>query len=142
VVAFCAKARLESSARCESGAPIIEFWGTRSTPHRHEIVFASTGSKNKNDPPWNHPLALAGSDIETNPPATNEAVAASGLVFLRTVDQLPPPDVLADIDAELNVRTIEDFLIRDGVAKFADRQKTLLKLLADRRRVLVDCGVY
>ena len=70
----------------------------------------------------------AGSDIQTNPPATNEAVEKSGLTFKRTVDQMPPADVLAEIDAKVDVQKMEDSLMREGVAKFADPQKALLKL--------------
>ena len=58
-----------------------EFWATRPTPLRQEIIFASTGTKKPEDPPWKYVIALAGSDIQTNPPATNEAVEASGLDF-------------------------------------------------------------
>jgi transaldolase len=114
-----------------------QFWATRSTPLRQEIVFASTGTKKPTDPPWKYVIALAGSDIQTNPPATNEAIEASGLVFKRTVDQMPAADVLAEIDAKVDVQKMEDQLMREGVAKFADPQKALLKLLAGKRRSLV-----
>jgi transaldolase len=113
-----------------------QFWAGRPTPLRQEIVFASTGTKKPGDPPWKYVIALAGSDIQTNPPATNDAVAASGLVFTRTVDQLPAADVLAEIDARVDVQKMEDQLMREGVAKFADPQKALLKLLAGKRRSL------
>ena len=56
-----------------------KFWAKRPTPLRQEIIFASTGTKKPDDPPWKYVAALAGSDIQTNPPATNEAVEASGL---------------------------------------------------------------
>jgi transaldolase len=81
-------------------------------------------------------VALAGSDIQTNPPSTNDAVEASGLTFRRTVDELPPPEVLAEIDAKLDMQKLEDQLMREGVAKFADPQKSLLTLLRDKRRSL------
>lgn len=113
-----------------------KFWSTRSTPLRQEIVFASTGTKKPSNPPWKYVIALAGSDIQTNPPATNDAVEASGLTFRRTVDALPPADVLAEIDAKVDMRKLEDQLMREGVAKFADPQKSLLKLLNDKRRSL------
>jgi transaldolase len=113
-----------------------QFWAGRPTPLRQEIVFASTGTKKPGDPPWKYVIALAGSDIQTNPPATNDAVAASGLVFTRTVDQMPAADVLAEIDAKVDVQKMEDQLMREGVAKFADPQKALLKLLAGKRRLL------
>jgi transaldolase len=98
------------------------------------MIFASTGTKKPEDPPWKYVDALAGSDIQTNPPATNEAVEKSGRKFTRKVDQMPPADVLADIDAKVNIQDLETVLMREGVAKFADPQKALLKLLSDRRR--------
>jgi transaldolase len=111
-----------------------QFWAGRRTPLRQEIIFASTGTKKPEVPPWKYVEALAGSDIQTNPPATNDAVEHSGRTFHRTVDQLPPSDVLAEIDAKVDMKKLEDVLMREGVAKFADPQKALLKLLAERRQ--------
>lgn len=109
------------------------FWQGHRTPLRQEIIFASTGTKKPEDAPWKYVEALAGSDIQTNPPATNDTVEKSDCTFHRTVDQLPPAEVLAEIDAKVNVAHMEETLMREGVAKFADPQKALLKLLADRR---------
>ncbi|MEX0641673.1 MAG: transaldolase family protein, partial [Pirellulales bacterium] len=100
-----------------------EFWSARPTPLRQEIVFASTGTKKPEDPPWKYVAALAGSDIQTNPPATNDAVRKSNLTFRRTVDEMPPADVLGEIDAKVDMKQLEDTLMREGVAKFADPQK-------------------
>jgi transaldolase len=113
-----------------------KFWSTRPTALHQEIIFASTGTKKPGDPPWKYVIALAGSDIQTNPPATNEAVQKSGLTFKRTVDEMPPAAALAEIDAKVDVKKMEDQLMREGVAKFADPQKSLLKLLSEKRRSL------
>jgi transaldolase len=113
-----------------------EFWRTRKTRLHQEIIFASTGTKKKEDPPWKYVQALAGSDIQTNPPATNEAVQKSGLTFRRTIDEMPPADVLAEIDAKVDVQKMEDQLMREGETKFADPQKALLKLIGDKRKSL------
>lgn len=110
-----------------------QFWSTKKTPLRQEMIFASTGTKKPEDPPWKYVEALAGSDIQTNPPATNEAVEKSGRTFHRMVDQLPPADVLADIDAKVNIEELEATLMREGVKKFADPQHALLKLIASKR---------
>jgi transaldolase len=110
-----------------------EFWAARPTPLRQEIVFASTGTKRPEDPPWKYVAALAGSDIQTNPPATNEAVRTSNLTFRRTVDEMPPAEVLQEIDAKVDARKLEETLMREGVVKFADPQKSLLKLLREKR---------
>jgi transaldolase len=109
------------------------FWAERPTPLGQEIVFASTGTKKPGDPPWKYVAAFAGADIETNPPATNEAVARSGLTFTRQVDQLPPPEVVAEIDRLVDMEQLETTLMTEGVAKFADPQKKLLALIARKR---------
>ena len=113
-----------------------EFWSTRKTSLHQEIIFASTGTKKKDDPPWKYVAALAGSDIQTNPPATNDAVEKSGITFRRMVDEMPPADVLADIDAKVDVQKMEDQLMREGELKFADPQKALLKLISEKRKSL------
>lgn len=111
-----------------------EFWSTRPTPLRQEIVFASTGTKKKEDPPWKYVIALAGSDIQTNPPAINEAVASSGLEFRRSIDQLPPANVLAEINNKVDMQKLERDLMREGTIKFADPHKALIKLLGRMRQ--------
>jgi transaldolase len=113
-----------------------KFWAEHPTPLKQEIIFASTGTKKPGDPPWKYVAALAGSDIQTNPPATNDAVESSGLTFRRTVDEMPPADVLAEIDAKVNVEHLEETLMSEGVAKFADPQKALLKTLREKRERL------
>ena len=113
-----------------------EFWTARRTPLTQEIIFASTGTKNPQDDPAKYVAALAGSDIETNPPATNEAVEKGERVIRRAVDQMPPVEVLAEIDAKVDVAKLEETLMREGVAKFADPHKELLKLIGQKRAAL------
>jgi transaldolase len=113
-----------------------DFWAGKGLPLQQEMIFASTGTKKKEDAPWKYVAAFAGSDIETNPPATNAAVEASGQTFTRQVDQLPPPAVLAEIDAKVDMPKLERVLMAEGLAKFADPQKSLLKLIADKRAEL------
>jgi transaldolase len=112
------------------------FWAEHPTPLHQEIIFASTGTKKAGDPPWKYVIALAGSDIQTNPPATNAAVAKSELTFQRTVDQMPPREVLTEIDAKVDPAKMEERLMQEGVAKFADPQKALLALIAKKRQEL------
>ena len=50
------------------------------------------------------------------------------------VDKLPPADVLADIDAKVDQEKLEAELMREGVAKFADPFKALLKLLEEKQQ--------
>jgi transaldolase len=113
-----------------------DFWRHHPTPLRQEIVFASTGTKNPHDPPWKYVEAFAGSDIQTNPPATNEAVQKSGRMFTRQVDQLPPDAVLEEIDRIVDMNRLEADLMAEGIAKFAEPQKALLKLIAAKRLAL------
>jgi transaldolase len=112
------------------------FWADKELPLKQEIIFASTGTKKPGDPPWKYVEAFAGSDIETNPPATNEAVEASGRIFSRHVDELPPQAVLDEIERKVDQRKLEDTLMAEGVKKFADPAKALLALIAAKRKAL------
>lgn len=109
------------------------FWSEHRTPLAQEIIFASTGTKKPGDPPWKYVEAFAGSDIQTNPPATNQAVQASGRTFARQVEQLPPANVLQEIDAVVNFPHLHETLMREGLEKFAAPQKALLALIAKKR---------
>lgn len=113
------------------------FWQARSTPLEQEIIFASTGVKRREDPPEKYVAAFAGSDIQTNPPATNDAVERSDVTFTRQVDQLPPEEILREIDAKVDFEHLEETLMQEGVAKFADPHKALLELIGEKRSALV-----
>lgn len=112
------------------------FWKAHPTPLTQEMIFASTGVKKKGDPAWKYVAAMAGSDIQTNPPDTNAAVAASSQTFSRQVDVLPPAEVLAEIDAKVDPAKMEETLMREGVQKFADPQKALLAVIGEKRTQL------
>lgn len=117
-----------------------DFWADKGLPRNQEMIFASTGTKKMADgttpPAWKYVEALAGSDIETNPPQTNDDVQKSGRVFAKQVDKLPPVDVLADIDAKVSMKHLEETLMSEGLAKFADPHKALIKLIGDKRAAL------
>jgi transaldolase len=112
------------------------FWADKKLPLQQEMIFASTGTKKPEDPPWKYVEAFAGSGIETNPPATNDAVQVSGRTFTRQVDRLPPPEVLEEIDRLVDIQKLEDTLMEEGLQKFADPMKALLALIADRRKTV------
>jgi transaldolase len=114
----------------------VEFWKQNKTPLDQEMIFASTGTKKPEDPPWKYVEAFAGSDIETNPPATNEAVEKSGRTITRHVDELPSKAVLDDIDAKVDIKRLEETLMEEGLKKFADPQHALLGLIAKKRGAL------
>ncbi|MCA9229744.1 MAG: transaldolase [Planctomycetales bacterium] len=113
-----------------------EFWRSRPTPLEQEMVFASTGTKNPDDPPWKYVEALAGSDIQTNPPATNEEVEKSGREFTRRVDEMPPAEVIQEIASQVDMQRLEDFLMAEGIKKFADPQQALIALIEEKRGAL------
>jgi transaldolase len=113
-----------------------EFWKDKGLKLQQEIIFASTGTKKKTDPADKYVEALAGSDIQTNPPATNEAVEKLNKKYTRKVDQMPPREVVDEIDRKVDVRKMEDKLMEEGTAKFADPQKALLKQIAEKRASL------
>jgi len=113
-----------------------QFWKDKNLPLQQEIIFASTGTKKPSDPPDKYVEALAGSDIQTNPPATNDAVEKLNKTYTRTVDQMPPKAVLDEIDAKVDQQKMEDKLMEEGAAKFADPHKALLKLIDQKRSQL------
>jgi len=113
-----------------------EFWADKQLPLKQEIIFASTGTKKPEDPPWKYVEAFAGSDIETNPPATNKAVQESGRTITRQVDQMPPPAVVSEIQKLVDMQKLEEVLMDEGLKKFADPQKALLALIAHKRAEL------
>ncbi len=112
------------------------FWANKGLKLQQEMIFASTGTKKPSDPAWKYVEAFAGSDIETNPPATNKAVQDSGRTIKRMIDQLPAPEVLEEIGKKVDMTKLEETLMKEGLAKFADPQKALLKLIAGKRAQL------
>lgn len=112
------------------------FWTEKKLPLAQEMIFASTGTKKPSDPPWKYVEAFAGSDIETNPPATNDAISQSGRSFTKHVDQLPPKAILDEIAQKVDMAKLEAVLMEEGIKKFADPQKALLKLIGEKRKAL------
>lgn len=112
------------------------FWKQMNPPLQQEMIFASTGTKKPEDPKDKYVAAFAGSDIETNPPATNDAVQELGKTYARQVDQMPPDAVLQEIADKVNIKHLEETLMSEGTAKFADPHKQLLALIADKRKEL------
>ena len=113
------------------------WWADKNLRLKQEIVFASTGVKEKGEPADKYVSALAGSDIQTNPPDTNEAIHKMvGKTFSRTVDQLPPKEIVSEIDQKVDFKRLEEVLMSEGTKKFADPHKALLKLIAEKRATL------
>jgi transaldolase len=114
-----------------------QFWSNHPTPLQQEIIFASTGTKNASDIPWKYVAALAGSDIQTNPPETNAAIAASDQRFSRQLDAMPPEIVCQELDHAVRVDHMEATLMEQGVAKFVAPQKLLIATIAEKRATLL-----
>ena len=109
------------------------FWADKNLPLQQEIIFASTGTKMPDDPPDKYVAAFAGSDIETNPPKTNELVEELGNSYSRNVDKMPSDEVMAQIDQHVDMERLEQVLMDEGVRKFADPHKALIQLIAQKR---------
>jgi transaldolase len=107
----------------------LDFWADKSLPLQQEIIFASTGTKNPEDAPWKYVAALAGSDIQTNPPATNLAIAESSETFARQVAVSASEEVQQEIDQHVDFGKMQEVLMEEGVEKFVSPQKSLLDLM-------------
>ena len=117
-----------------------DFWADKGLSHDQEIIFASTGTKKPDDPKDKYVQALAGSDIQTNPPATNDAVQALGKSYTRHVDEMPSIDVLHEIDAKVDDHAMEQVLMEEGTAKFADPFKQLLAAIGAKRQAIASAS--
>ncbi|MEX1042651.1 MAG: transaldolase family protein [Pirellulaceae bacterium] len=111
-----------------------EFWQDKGLPLQQEIIFASTGTKKPEDPQWKYVAAFAGSDIETNPPKTNDKVEESGKQFTRQVDEMPSEEVLKELDAAVDYQHLEKVLMEEGLEKFAKPQQALLDLIDEKKK--------
>ena len=112
-----------------------DFWAAQQTALQQEIIFASTGTKNPDDVAWKYVAALAGSDIQTNPPATNDAVAASGLDFPATLEQPTDAGIVAEI-GEIDFGKLEEVLLTEGIQKFVDPHRSLLGVIEGLRETV------
>lgn len=110
-----------------------DFWNTKGLKLEQELIFASTGTKKPSDPAWKYVEALAGSNIQTNPPETNEAVASSGIEFGRTVDIMPTLEIQQETDTKVDMQAMHHVLMKQGVEKFVKPQRALLSLIAKKR---------
>lgn len=114
-----------------------KFWADKKLPLKQEIIFASTGTKDPKLSADKYVEALAGSDIQTNPPATNDGVAKLNKSYKKLIDQLPAKNILDDIDKKVDIKKLEETLMDEGTAKFADPHKSLLKTIKEKRAALV-----
>ena len=113
-----------------------DYWADRNCPLKQEMIFASTGAKLEGDAFDKYVAEFAGSDIMTNPPDTNRRVHESGKTYPRRIDELPPDAVLNEIDDKVDLQKLEDTLMQEGLAKFADPHRELIDSIKSRRAEL------
>ena len=113
-----------------------QFWSDKPTPLDQEIIFASTGVKRADEPAWKYVEALAGSDIQTNPPATNTAILGSGVDFTNQLAVAADPALVSELEQRVDFERLERVLMAEGIQKFADPHKALLALIAEKRGAL------
>ena len=118
------------------GIQNAEFWADKGLKLDQEMIFASTGTKKPEQPKDYYVAALAGSDIQTNPPATNAALDEMGKAYTPQSRTLPDPAVLDEMDAKVDFQKMEDTLMAEGTAKFADPHKKLIQTIAEKRSAL------
>ncbi len=112
------------------------FWADKKLPLAQEMIFASTGTKLATDSPDKYVEALAGADIQTNPPDTNVKVQKLGKTYRSHIEELPTKAVLDDIDQKVDFTHLEETLMSEGLEKFADPQKKLIALIGQKRQGL------
>ncbi|HJN11531.1 MAG: transaldolase family protein [Pirellulaceae bacterium] len=80
--------------------------------------------------------ALAGADIQTNPPATNKAISESDVTFSNQVSEPMDAALLEEIDLKVDFGKLEDVLMAEGLRKFSDPQQALLNQITEKRGML------
>jgi transaldolase len=117
-----------------------EFWRDKGLRLQQEIVFASTCVKRPGDPPDRYVEAFAGGDIQTNPPATNAVVEKAAKTYTRHIDEMPSPEIVAEIDRTVDMAALERGLMAEGIEKFVEPQRALLRLIARKRAAQLGRG--
>ncbi|MEO0475144.1 MAG: transaldolase family protein [Planctomycetota bacterium] len=112
------------------------FWADKGLALKQEMIFASTGKKLDWQDEDYYIAELAGSDILTNPPATNAAIAELGKAYTKASRTLPDQAVIDEFEQKVDIPALEDTLMAEGTEKFADPQKQLIKTIAAKRAQL------
>lgn len=112
------------------------FWADKNLPLKQEMIFASTGKKLDWQAEDYYIGELSGSDIQTNPPATNAAIQAMGNLYERVSRALPNQTVIDEFEQKVDIQQLEDTLMAEGTEKFAEPQKKLIQTIADKRAEL------
>lgn len=109
------------------------FWADKGLKLKQEMIFASTGKKLDWQDEDYYIAAMAGSDIQTNPPGTNDALESMGKTYSARSRDLGDPSVVEEIAEKVDMAELESVLMREGTAKFADPHKGLIRTIAQKR---------
>ncbi len=112
------------------------FWKGLDLPLQQEMIWASTGKKLGWQAEDYYVEALAGSDIQTNPPETNAAVQEMGKTYTAQSKTLPADAIVKELNDTVDLQHLEDTLMSEGVQKFADPHKKLIATIAGKRAAL------
>ncbi|MFK7789958.1 MAG: transaldolase family protein [Phycisphaeraceae bacterium] len=112
------------------------FWADKNLPLKQEMIFASTGKKLDWQDEDYYIAELAGSDILTNPPATNAAIAKLDKTYSASSRSLPEQAMIDEFEQKVDVPQLESALMAEGTEKFADPQKKLIQTISDKRAEL------
>jgi len=60
-------------------------------------------------------------------------VEKSPKTYTRHIDQMPSPEILGEIDRTVDMAALERGLMEEGIEKFVEPQRALLRLIAQKR---------
>ena len=120
------------------GLKNAEFWADKNLKLEQEMIFASTGTKKPEQPKDFYVAALAGSDIQTNPPVTNDALEEMDKTYEPQSRTLPSQEIVDEFHEKVDIQKLEDQLMKEGTAKFADPAKKLIKAVKEKRESLAE----
>ena len=113
-----------------------QFWADKRLPIKQEMIFASTGTKKPEDPPWKYVEAFAGSRHRDQPAGHQRPVQKSGRT-LHAAGRSDAAEGGAGRDRRQgDMQKLEETLMQEGLSKFADPQHALLALIASKREQL------
>ena len=118
------------------GMKNAEFWEDKELRLKQEMIWASTGKKLDSQGEDFYVGQLVGSDIQTNPPETFDALEAEGKTYEANATQLPDQSVVDEINQKVDMQKLEETLMREGTAKFSDPHKKLLASIKEKREAL------
>ncbi|TWT85109.1 Transaldolase [Planctomycetes bacterium CA13] len=114
-----------------------DFWADKDLPLQQELIFASMETKDPKGPAWKYVDAIAGGDIQTNPPELIEVIENSGQNFRRKIHKMANESIQDEINQKVDVPTMYRSLMSEGIDKFIQPQRDLLEQIARKRELLL-----